>query len=73
MIIYPKDKNFSKYVISENENNYDAYIKLLSNNQNTLFVTKKKKIQGSLTLGDFLRNFGNFFDFTKLNTSKKKN
>ena len=72
MIIYPKDKNFSKYVISENENNYDAYIKLLSNNQNTLFVTKKKKIQGSLTLGDFLRNFGNFFDFTKLNTSKKK-
>jgi hypothetical protein len=46
MIIYPKEKNFSKYVISENESNYDAYIKLLSNDQNTLFITKKKKDSG---------------------------
>lgn len=72
MIIYPKEKNFLKYVISENESNYDAYIKLLSNDQNTLFITKKKKILGTLTLGDFQRNFGDTFDFIKLNTSKKK-
>ena len=72
MIIYPKDKKFLKYVIPENENNYDAYIKLLSNDQNTLFIVKKNKILGSLTLGDFQRNFGDNFDFIKLNKSKKK-
>jgi sialic acid synthase SpsE/sugar phosphate isomerase/epimerase len=72
MNIYPNDKKFLKYVVTENESNYDAYIKLLSNDQNTLFIIKKNKILGSLTLGDFQRNFGDIFDFTKLNTSKKK-
>tara|TARA_B100000989_G_scaffold298918_1_gene291032 strand:+ start:4670 stop:6916 length:2247 start_codon:yes stop_codon:yes gene_type:complete len=72
MIIYPKDKKFLKFVIHESESNYDAYIKLLSNDQNTLFIAKKNKILGSLTLGDFQRNFGDNFDFIKLNNSKKK-